>query len=437
MLRRIGLTALMLAGFAQAGFAQAQEQSYLTMSLEELLDVRVTSVSKTEKAIRDAPVMAFVITRSMIQQRHHHDLLDLLADLPGIHVVDFASAEHASSEIFVRGVSANRKLLILVDGHKINPPTGEPFTFLRNIPLACVQQVEFSYGSSSSLYGADAMAGIVNIVTRTGDHSPPTRLELSAGTHGTGEVQLSIGHRFPSGVGFAVSGKYHESDVEDLPEHFPDVFRGYDVDLSEHSHNLHIKAEYKGLHLSYYRLRGSRNNAISFRPDLYDYSGDCVWQVLNQFYTLDYDWDIAQHWSTKTLIAHSSTELRPPSTYTTDFLGYGYTPHYFDWEGRSTRFAQELHCNWEPVCLVLGGEIENFESTPKTELDNPLGEYNLDYENWGLFSQAEYEPNESLEFTAGLRYDHSSRYEEVWNPRLGAVYKPSSRVRLRGNWGTS
>jgi outer membrane receptor for ferrienterochelin and colicin len=87
--------------------------------------------------------------------------------------------------------------------------------------------------------------------------------------------------------------------------------------------------------------------------------------------------------------------------------------------------------------MVLGGEIESFESTPKTELDNPLGEYNLDYENWGLFSQVEYEPNESLEFTAGLRYDHSSRYEDVWNPRLGAVCKPSSSVRLRGNWGTS
>lgn len=417
---------------------QSPDESFLEMTLEELLDVDVTSVSKTKKSILDAPVMAHVVTRPMIEQRGYRDLLDVLADLPGVYLVHLANSEHAGSDIFVRGIHANTKLIILVDGHKINPPTGEPFTFLYNIPLVAVHQVEFSYGSSSSLYGADAMAGIVNIVTVSETEGVPNRGDVTIGRHATRELQMAIGHQFSNDVTLSLSGKFYESKVEDLPLHFPDEYSGYDVDLSQESHNVHAKGGYRGLRFSYYRLYGCRNNALGFLPSLYDYSGVSVWKTLNQFYTLDWEIGLAPNWNTKTVICHSSTELKDPSTYTTDFSGKGdYTPHHFFWEGTSSKFAQELLYRRDRLCWISGAEIEYFSSKPKTELNNPLGRYDIDYRNQAAFSQVEYLPVENLELTGGLRYDYNSRYSSEWNPRLGASFKPTPGIRLRGNWGTS
>ena len=94
------------------------------LSLEEILNIPVHSVSKTEKPLLDQAVSATVVTRSQIRERGYRDVLDVLRDLPGIYIVDLTSSEHAASEVLIRGVEAKSKMLYLLDGEKISSSTG-------------------------------------------------------------------------------------------------------------------------------------------------------------------------------------------------------------------------------------------------------------------------------------------------------------------------
>lgn len=428
---------IFLGGILSCAIAQ---QDLAELSLEELMNISVFSVSKTEKLFLEHSVTTAVITHEQILEYGYTDILDVLRDLPGIHIVDLSISEHAGSEVFVRGIDANTKMLFLMDGEEVGPPTGEPFTLLRNVPLIAVKQVEVSYGAASSLYGADAMAGIVNIVTFTGedDTADPTAVWLGAASYDTYHGQLRHKSTFWNDVTFSLDGGAYLSEQEDLPDSYPDIFGGFEVDPRVESHSVHARVETRGVALSYLRMAGDRNNGLGFLPSLYDNSGESEWKIVNQFGSLGWDREWSPAWTTHSVISFSQNELDSSSTYSTDFTGaQNYEAHYFYWRGRSTRLAQDLLLKRGILNWLTGVEGEWFESIPKTDIDNPLGSYDVEYRNLGAFTQVELVAAEHLEFTAGIRYDYDSRFDGEWNPRIGFFWKPRKSLRTHANWGTA
>lgn len=445
-------------------FAQEEDeldvQNLYEMSLEELMNLTITSASKTEKSALDVSVSAAIITQADIERRGYQDLLDVLSDLPGVHLVRLSISENSATEVFVRGIQANRKLMILVDGHKINPPTGEGFTFVNNIPLIAVKQVEFTYGSSSSLYGSDAMAGIVNIVTFSGSEMNKIRYIGNIGNYNTYQSAFYLGRQINEDLSFSVSGKLHFSDVENFPKNYPNEYKGFDVDLSEKSHNLHAKIEYKKTSFSYYRVFSKRNSAYSFFPSIFDYSGLGKLETTNQFFVFEHLIDFSEQLSSKSIVSYNRTELDPKSTYVIlSFFSGGSSPQktvtYYYWLGNSTKFEEEILYKKNRLKWISGGSVEFFNSTPKTigllsplNIDNsfidpiskgdiPFGINTLVYHNIGLFTQIEYAPNSIFEFTAGLRYDENSRFAGQWNPRFGILAKPVKQLNVKAAYGSS
>jgi outer membrane receptor for ferrienterochelin and colicin len=126
----------------------------------------VSSVSKSVESLREAPATVIVITGDDIRRRGYLDIEAVLHDLPGF---DFSKRAGASySNIYQRGyrsLETNRTLL-MVDGVEDNDLASSTAWISRQIALSNIDRIEVVYGPASTMYGANAFAGVVNIITK-------------------------------------------------------------------------------------------------------------------------------------------------------------------------------------------------------------------------------------------------------------------------------
>jgi outer membrane cobalamin receptor len=138
------------------------------MPLEDLLALPVWSVStasKIEEESRAAPAAVFVITAKDIYARGYANLVEVLRDLPGMEIGEFSLAS-IGTQVAVRGVLGNNKIVVLVNGMRVNPPGGDPMPFFSDFSVREVEQIEVIYGPGSTLFGQDAVNAVINVKTK-------------------------------------------------------------------------------------------------------------------------------------------------------------------------------------------------------------------------------------------------------------------------------
>jgi len=147
-----------------------------------------------------------VITRRELERAGRAGILDILRGAAGLDTVR-NGGPGASSSIFLRGGNSEH-LLVLLDGIALNDPMNPSRSFdLTHLTLDDVERIEILRGPQSTLYGSDALAGVINILTRRGEGKPSLSLEASGGAYGTarGSVRLA-GSAGPAGFSLALSG---------------------------------------------------------------------------------------------------------------------------------------------------------------------------------------------------------------------------------------
>lgn len=143
--------------------AQASAEGQKPMELDNV----VVTASGFSQQIKDAPASISVITREQIENKSYRDVTDALKDVPGVVVTGGAS----SSDISIRGM-ASKYTLMLVDGKRQDSRATRPNSDGAGIeqgwmpPLEAIERIEVVRGPMSSLYGSDAMGGVINIITR-------------------------------------------------------------------------------------------------------------------------------------------------------------------------------------------------------------------------------------------------------------------------------
>ncbi|MES2004849.1 MAG: TonB-dependent receptor plug domain-containing protein [Bacteroidota bacterium] len=164
------------AGF-EASFFDPEQFANLVRMLKLGSSVQlVTSVSKKAEDIRKAPATISVITQEEIIQRGYTDLVEFLSDLPGFQISRYYGPQLAN--LYQRGLRTNNteKTLLLIDGVEENDLWTNWADISRQYSLSNIKQVEVVYGPASTMYGSNAFAGVINIITKTaGDFTTSTK----------------------------------------------------------------------------------------------------------------------------------------------------------------------------------------------------------------------------------------------------------------------
>jgi iron complex outermembrane recepter protein len=204
------LPALAASLFMTGGWAAApQDASWL--SLEELMTIEVSSASKRPQRLADAATAIYAIGREEIRRSGATNLPELLRTVPGVQVSRIDGSRYAVS---IRGGSSRYagKLLVLLDGRTLYTPVfSGTYWEAQDVLLEDVERVEVIRGSGGTLWGANAVNGVINIITRQAVETQGDYLEAKAGTLENG---LAVRHGGELGEDghFRIYGKLDKHD---------------------------------------------------------------------------------------------------------------------------------------------------------------------------------------------------------------------------------
>lgn len=215
--------ALMLLGSVCA-YGQSDSSYYLSMSLEELLNIQIVSVSKKAESLFEAPLSASVLTKEEIERSGATSIMEALRLFPGVIVRQQTNGNY---DIHIRGLdnmppnslilsSGNTTTLVMIDNRPVyNYLQGGIFWESLPIDLNDVEQIELVRGPASTLYGPNAVSGVINIITRTPDKNKlNVRANAQAGSLQTSLGNLAVGYQPNSRFNVTLSGNYQERGRE-------------------------------------------------------------------------------------------------------------------------------------------------------------------------------------------------------------------------------
>lgn len=177
---------------ALLGLTSGISPALATPTSASLSDIVVTASrlpQERENVLGDVSV----IDRAALNQAGSQSLAELLARQTGLSFYN-SGGPHTYAGIFVRGAEA-RHTLVLLDGAPLNTAT-DGIAALQNLPLASIERIEILRGSASSLYGTNAIGGVINIITRP-DHDAPlsARASVAYGSRGTAKTSAAVSGR--------------------------------------------------------------------------------------------------------------------------------------------------------------------------------------------------------------------------------------------------
>lgn len=150
----------------------------------ELDKVEITAM-KSQRTLEGMPIRTMVISKEELQQIHAKTLDDALQYAPGISVQSIEGSSESGAGVSIQGLDASQ-VLIMVDGNPVAPNSGEMLDVvdISQILVGDVERIEIVKGGASALYGANAMGGVVNIVTQNPDKLLSLSADISAGNWG-------------------------------------------------------------------------------------------------------------------------------------------------------------------------------------------------------------------------------------------------------------
>lgn len=153
------------------------------------LDTVIVTANRMAEPLQAALASTTVITRAEIEERQARSIEDVLAGVEGLAISNSGGAGKLTT-FFVRGADGDQ-LLVLVDGARVGSATAGT-TALQNIPVEVVERIEFVRGPRSSLYGADAIGGVLQVFTRRGGGNWRPEIAVTGGSFDTQQLQAHL-----------------------------------------------------------------------------------------------------------------------------------------------------------------------------------------------------------------------------------------------------
>jgi len=190
----------------------AEQPDLTDRSLEDLMNIKVTSVSKTEQTLSRTASAIFVITAEDIRRSGATNIPDLLRMVPGMDVAQINANTWAIS---ARGLNSrfSNELLVLVDGRNVYTPTfGGVFWDVLDMPFEDIERIEVIRGPGATIWGANAVNGVINIITRKASETRGGMLVAGGGNLDQGFGTAQYGGSLGKSTDYRVFAKYLNQD---------------------------------------------------------------------------------------------------------------------------------------------------------------------------------------------------------------------------------
>jgi len=458
------LLALLLVIAPSLGLAASVPLRQLVqMPLQELMELQITTASRQPEKLAEAPAHTVVILRQQMRERGYRNLLDLLEDQPGF-LIQHANAPGARfNTITWRGFRDNPHFQLMLDGIRVDSPTGEPITIDDNFPLNHAQRVEIVYGPSSAIYGADAAAGVINIISEQRITHPSADLQLEQGSFGEQRLTMQAAAPLGSHLSLSVSGQIQRADTANLSHFYPQDFSPVDAKTfadkvvvaaanrerfraptknSSLYAQLHVG---KQLTLMAHRSYNRHSSAVGYKLADSLYNDQAHWSTELTTLAATHQWQISDAVSLRSEIHGRQHEVKPDSAFLNIFTDFN---RYYKY-GRSRVIGIDEQLSWQRDAhlISLGIAYDRLQSIPKTadlpmpyqrsiaaskqgfsyaNTNLPIQVFDVRYATFGLFAQLKSRWGHGFTSTLGLRYDRDSRFAASFNPRAALTYQLDS-----------
>lgn len=363
------------------------------------METVVVTGTRTPKLLKDAPIVTRVITADDIKKVDATHIGDLLqAELPGI---EFSYAMNQQTSLNMQGFGGNA-VLFLVDGERLAGETLDNIDYDR-LNMDNVERIEIVKGAASSLYGSNAVGGVVNIISKVSTEPWSVNLNARYGAYDNQRYGGSIG--FNAGKFNSMTNIQHTS-VDTIPMKsdgdFKKVYASKTWNVKErlvYTHNDHLKLTARAGY--FFRERDQMNNG-SARDRYRDFSGG-----LKGNYVFDKKSDLEVGY---TFDQYDKSDYMPQTG--RDVRDYSNVQH-------SVR-AFYNHTFVDKHTLTVGGDyMRDYLMSYQFEDNGSKHQYTVD-----AFAQFDMNLTDRLNIIAGLRYDYySDAAVENTSSKLGIMYK--------------
>jgi len=198
----------LVAILAAPAVAQKQAPDLEAASLEDLMNIEVTSVSKKEEKLFQTAAAVYVITQDEIRRSGLTSLPELLRLVPGLQVARIDGSKWAVSARGFNGRLAN-KLLVLIDGRSVySPETSGVYWEVQDLILEDIERIEVIRGPGGTLWGSNAVNGVINVITKSTQDTQGGVVTAGIGSEERGFGNIRYGANLGDNASYRVYGKY-------------------------------------------------------------------------------------------------------------------------------------------------------------------------------------------------------------------------------------
>ncbi|MBU4262485.1 MAG: TonB-dependent receptor [Proteobacteria bacterium] len=196
---------LMMPSTATVLAKSETDDNYFDMGLAQLMQVTITSVAKKPQPLADTAAAVFVITQEDIRRSGVTSIPEALAMAPGIQVARISSSKWSVSSRGFGGLTSN-KLLVMIDGRSVYTPAySGTFWDMQNTLLEDIDRIEVIRGPGGTIWGANAVNGVINIITKKSQDTLGTMVRVGAGN----EEKFTTGARYGATIGDSAFGRFY------------------------------------------------------------------------------------------------------------------------------------------------------------------------------------------------------------------------------------
>jgi len=374
-------------------------------------DTVVVAASRIPQAARDVGVSVSVVPRERIEELNAQNAGEVLEEVTDARVNSYGSMG-AESDITLRG-SSSQQVLVMVDGRKVNLPS-LGVADLSMFPADQIERIEVIRGPGSVLYGAGAMAGVVNIVTRDPPKQLQTDLSASYGTKNTRILQLDNGARIGD-VAYLVMASQNASD-------------GWRENSACDGYNIAGKLDYDMTQESRLTLNSGFSRQNKGVP------GSTSWETPNaKQYDRQYWFDLTHKYEFET-----NTCLTSKAFLNQNWMEYKDPDSFTDDTSRNQKTGVDIQQTL-PASerqLLLGGiYLENDAVNSKDAGGISRIGGNRDLFTGAGFLQDEIQFLERFTATPGVRCDIQSKWGAELSPKISGLYKIIEGTGLKASIG--